>query len=65
MRDSAGRVVTAYVAEIRPDGVLLDLNHPLAGKTLYFHTKIAALRPATNEELAHGHIHEADSQRGH
>jgi FKBP-type peptidyl-prolyl cis-trans isomerase SlyD len=52
MRDPMGRVVVAYVAEVRPDGVLLDFNHPLAGETLYFHVKISALRPATSEELA-------------
>jgi FKBP-type peptidyl-prolyl cis-trans isomerase SlyD len=60
MRDTAGRAVTAYVAEVRPDGVLLDLNHPLAGETLYFQLRISALRPATSEELAHGHIHDVD-----
>jgi FKBP-type peptidyl-prolyl cis-trans isomerase SlyD len=54
MRDPSGQAVVAYVAEVRPDGVLLDFNHPLAGETLYFHAKIAALRPATSEELAPG-----------
>jgi FKBP-type peptidyl-prolyl cis-trans isomerase SlyD len=51
------------VAEVRPDGVLLDFNHPLAGETLYFNVKIVDLRPATGEELAHGHAH--DSGHGH
>ncbi|GAB4529583.1 MAG: peptidylprolyl isomerase [Anaerolineae bacterium] len=59
MRDTAGRTLIAYVAEVRPEGVLLDLNHPLAGETLHFHVKIAGLRPATNEELIHGHVHSA------
>ena len=61
MRDETGRALEAYVSDIRPDGVLLDFNHPLAGETLYFHVKVSALRAATSEELAHGHIHEADS----
>jgi len=64
MRDTAGRVVNAYVAEVRPDGVLLDFNHPLAGETLYFQLRIAALRSATSEELAHGHIHDTDAEPG-
>ncbi len=34
IRDKSGQVAEAYVAGIRPDGVLLDFNHPLAGKTL-------------------------------
>jgi FKBP-type peptidyl-prolyl cis-trans isomerase SlyD len=59
MRDQVGQVFKVYVADIRPDGVLLDFNHPLAGETLYFHVKIADLRPATSEELAHGHPHSA------
>lgn len=52
MRDQTGQIFKAYVADIRPDGVLLDFNHRLAGETLHFHVKIAALRPATPEELA-------------
>lgn len=57
MRDEEGDPVEAYVADIRPEGVLLDFNHPLAGKTLFFQVKIAGLRPGTREELAHGHVH--------
>jgi FKBP-type peptidyl-prolyl cis-trans isomerase SlyD len=55
--DSSGEPVLAYVAEVDPDSALVDLNHPLAGETLYFDVKIATLRAATSEELAHGHVH--------
>ncbi|MCX6032863.1 MAG: peptidylprolyl isomerase [Chloroflexi bacterium] len=55
--DQAGEVYQAYVAEIRPDTVLLDFNHPLAGETLNFEVKIAGLRAATAEETEHGHVH--------
>jgi FKBP-type peptidyl-prolyl cis-trans isomerase SlyD len=34
----------ATIAEVRPDGVVLDLNHPLAGKTLHFEVQILAIR---------------------
>lgn len=40
------------MAEIRPDGALLDFNHPLAGETLYFYLKVVGSRPATPEERA-------------
>lgn len=61
MRDSAsGHIVQAFVAEIRDDAVLLDLNHPLAGEALHFEVKITSLRLATHEELDHGHSHGAD-----
>ena len=52
MRDQMRRVYKVHVSDIRPDSVLLDFNHPLAGETLYFRVKIAALRAATPEELA-------------
>ena len=53
----SGEPLLAFVAEVRSDSVLLDLNHPLAGKTLHFKARIAGLRLATSEELAHGHAH--------
>lgn len=56
-RDS-DEVYTVYVAEVNGDNVVLDFNHPLAGETLHFHVKVTGLRPATAEELAHGHVHE-------
>jgi FKBP-type peptidyl-prolyl cis-trans isomerase SlyD len=49
--------VEAYVSEIRDDGVYMDLNHPLAGETLFFSVEIVSLRPASPSELAHGHAH--------
>jgi FKBP-type peptidyl-prolyl cis-trans isomerase SlyD len=49
------RAVT--VTQVSGDLVTLDGNHPLAGKNLNFEVEIAAVRPATEEELAHGHVH--------
>jgi len=45
------------VTHIAGDMVTLDGNHPLAGQNLNFDVEIAAVRPATEEELAHGHVH--------
>jgi len=45
------------VTHIAGDMVTLDGNHPLAGKNLNFEVEVAAVRAATAEELAHGHVH--------
>lgn len=49
--------VDAYIAHVDDDEVVLDFNHPLAGKTLHFTVQIAELRSATPSELDHGHVH--------
>jgi FKBP-type peptidyl-prolyl cis-trans isomerase SlyD len=45
------------VTHIAGDMVTLDGNHPLAGQNLNFDVEITAVRAATEEELAHGHVH--------
>jgi FKBP-type peptidyl-prolyl cis-trans isomerase SlyD len=45
------------VTQLAGDMVTLDGNHPLAGQNLNFEVEIAAVRPATPEELSHGHVH--------
>src|SRR5215471_6879211 len=40
-----GHVLYPRVAEIKDDTVMLDFNHPLAGKTLHFDVKILAIQP--------------------
>jgi len=35
----------------------VDLNHPMAGKTLHFDVEVLEVRAATAEEKEHGHVH--------
>lgn len=65
LQDADGNRVNAVVLEVTPEAVVVDLNHPMAGKTLTFDVEIVATRPATEEELNHGHAHGIDGHSGH
>ncbi len=52
-----GSVVPFKVAAVGEDTVTLDGNHPLAGQSLHFDVKVVEIRPATPEEIEHGHVH--------
>ncbi|MDI6750141.1 MAG: FKBP-type peptidyl-prolyl cis-trans isomerase [Pseudomonadota bacterium] len=45
------------VTQILDDKVMLDGNHPLAGTALVFSCTVSDVRPATADEIAHGHVH--------
>ncbi len=45
------------VVALNDTHVTLDGNHPLAGKDLKFSVEMVAIRPATADELSHGHAH--------
>lgn len=55
--DEEGDMLFATIAEVGDKVVKLDTNHPLAGKTLDFDVTIVDLRQASDEEIAHGHVH--------
>ncbi len=57
LSDDEGEVLSAQIIEEDEDTVTLDFNHPLAGNTLTFEITLSALRPASEEELDHGHAH--------
>lgn len=54
-----GEPVPFAIREVHPDKVTIDLNHPLAGKTLHFDVTVREVRAATDEEKEHGHAHGA------
>ena len=47
----------ARVVKVGHFNVDLDLNHPLAGRTLEFDIEVVDVRDASKEELEHGHAH--------
>lgn len=60
VRDMDGEVLDAIISKVEEKSVVLDFNHPLAGKDLDFDVKIGDLRLPTAEELDHGHAHGVD-----
>lgn len=45
------------VKAVQDDVIIIDGNHPLAGRDLNFDVEIVDIREATQEELDHGHVH--------
>ena len=52
-----GGMQIVTIRDIEGDEVTIDGNHPLAGQQLNFKVKIASIRAASEEEIAHGHVH--------
>ena len=59
VEDEEGNTYLATVTEIRNDSVVLDFNHPLAGKSLTYDVEVTDIRVADDDELEHGHAHSA------
>ncbi len=53
---------SVVVISVEGDTVTVDANHPLAGETLTFNVTVRDIRPATPEEIDHGHVHHAKSE---
>ena len=55
---------TVMVIDVTEDTITVDGNHPLAGIDLSFDVEVLEVRDATEDELAHGHVH-AEGGCGH
>ena len=53
------------ITSLTEETVTADFNHALAGQSLTFSVEIVELREATEEELAHGHVHGPDGHHDH
>lgn len=64
----AGGIRMFTIQKIEGETVTIDANHELAGKVLYFDVKVLSVRPATEVELSHKHVHHdggCDQDHGH
>ncbi len=57
-----GDVMLFRVTEVEGQKVVVDGNHPFAGMTIRFVAQVQDVRPATQEEMDHGHVH---GEHGH
>ncbi|MDY0125123.1 MAG: hypothetical protein RBS09_02865, partial [Anaerolineaceae bacterium] len=64
LRDASGNVFQAVATALSDESVELDMNHPMAGKDLDFQVTVLSTRPATEEEIAHGHLHQTSGCAG-
>lgn len=60
--EESGDTVVYTVTDIAQGKVIVDGNHPLAGQTLRFECTVTGVRPASAEEVSHGHAH---GEHGH
>jgi FKBP-type peptidyl-prolyl cis-trans isomerase SlyD len=54
-----GNEVVWRITDIADGKAVLDGNHELAGQRLRFDCTVLDVRPATQEEITHGHVHGA------
>ena len=62
-RDDDGETQAITVTEVTDSGVTVEGNHPLAGQVLNFTVCVEKVREATEDEVAHGHLHSSESTR--
>lgn len=55
LKEGGQRVVTVH--KIGMSTIDVDLNHPMAGKSLHFDVDVIEVRDASEEEIQHGHAH--------
>jgi len=55
--EEGGEMGVFTVIAVEDGVVALNGNHPLAGVQLHFNVDITEVREASEEELAHGHVH--------
>lgn len=57
MTDNQGNHMRGKVVSMDDETVKMDFNHPLADQDLHFSGEVLEVRAATQDEIAHGHVH--------
>lgn len=50
-KDAEGHVLVLRILEVRPESIVVDANHPLAGKSVRFEVEVIGVRAATDDEI--------------
>ena len=58
IENEEGEPAYVRIESVENNIVLLNFNHPLSGKELHFAVKVISMREPSEEELAHGHVHD-------
>ena len=58
MKNQEGHTFQGTIVEDKGEELVVDFNHPMAGKSLHFSGNIVSVRDANAEELDHGHVHD-------
>jgi FKBP-type peptidyl-prolyl cis-trans isomerase SlyD len=65
LQDQHGNPFQGRIVNVTDGNVSVDLNHPFAGKTLYFSGEVMEVRQAHPVEIEHGHVHEHGDHSHH
>jgi FKBP-type peptidyl-prolyl cis-trans isomerase SlyD len=65
LQDQHGNPFQGRVVNVSDDKITVDLNHPFAGKSLYFNGTIVDVREANPVEIEHGHVHDNGEHHHH
>lgn len=65
LQDQNGNPFQGRITVIEEAEVTIDMNHPFAGKTLYFSGEVLNVREAHESEKQHGHVHAGGDHSHH
>ncbi len=57
MQDQDGNPLDGMVVAVKDNGIIMDFNHPLAGKNLHFSGTVLDIRDPSENERSHKHVH--------